>query len=381
VPRALGVGREVVSTRNRFHSRRRLCRRTEPGSREYVGRSREKEWNDEKSGSDTEAPAAGAHHARHAAAVSRQAGVARSRPANEGHQRRGGCAQLGQLAPHFAQILVLADQAARAGPGISAPRRSRWPAARPAVGSTTSGRVYRRRNMTTLSGDWWGVATCCGCRAAACAEGTSCYGRRSSGWRAAAMRSGAHAPLRLLGCHRVGRDDRLLALLRRSHGRPEVLVLVAFGSPGLTAWLLWSSKIEPAAAPPRGPLVLWVSRHLLRLLPRVHARRRERSSWGPRSDLSLPGLTSDNGISIFFAERYSTMVTRTIPSLRRMALRERRRCSVGTCFAVPCSSDEGSSIRGDPAVRPEAALDIGIGRCLMDASRGSRVTKACDDQG
>jgi hypothetical protein len=80
--------------------------------------------------------------------------------------------------------------------------------------------------------------------------------------------------------------------------------LVAFGSAGATAWLLWERKIDKALLLRLAvPLVLWVlGTYFVIFLGFLHGG--EGDPLGTAATRFLPGLPSDNGIPIFFAEWY-----------------------------------------------------------------------------
>jgi hypothetical protein len=80
--------------------------------------------------------------------------------------------------------------------------------------------------------------------------------------------------------------------------------IVAFGSAGLTAWLLWERKIDKALLLRLAvPLVLWVlGTYFVIFLGFLHGG--EGDPLGTAATRFLPGLPSDNGIPIFFAEWY-----------------------------------------------------------------------------
>jgi hypothetical protein len=80
--------------------------------------------------------------------------------------------------------------------------------------------------------------------------------------------------------------------------------LVAFGSAGLTAWLLWERKIDKGLLLRLAvPLALWVlGTYFVVFLGFIHGG--ETDPLGTAATRFLPGLPSDNGIPIYFAEWY-----------------------------------------------------------------------------
>jgi hypothetical protein len=79
---------------------------------------------------------------------------------------------------------------------------------------------------------------------------------------------------------------------------------VAFGSAGLTAWLLWERKIDKGLLLRLAvPLVLWaLGTYFVVFLGFIHGG--EGDPLGTAATRFLPGLPSDNGIPVFFAEWY-----------------------------------------------------------------------------
>lgn len=152
---------------------------------------------------------------------------------------------------------------------------------------------------------------------------------------------------------------------------------VAFGSAGLTAWLLWERKIDKRLLLRLAvPLVLWaLGTYFVVFLGFIHGGEGEPLSTA--ATRFLPGLPSDNDIPLFFAEWYFHHGHQTpIPAFGEWLSSDRPPLQVGYVLSqMPFYG----ALPGQHYAAIGAALQqlwiIGLW-ALLDAARVSRVTKA-----
>jgi hypothetical protein len=152
---------------------------------------------------------------------------------------------------------------------------------------------------------------------------------------------------------------------------------IAFGSAGLTAWLLWERKIDKGLLLRLAvPVLLWaLGTYFVIFLGFIHGG--EGDPLGTAATRFLPGLPSDNGIPIFFAEWYYHHGHQTpIPPFGEWLSSDRPPLQVGYVLS------QMPFYRSLPGQHYEA---IGVALqqlwiialwALLGAARVSRVTKA-----
>lgn len=152
---------------------------------------------------------------------------------------------------------------------------------------------------------------------------------------------------------------------------------VAFGSAGLTAWLLWERKIDTGLLLRLAvPLVLWaLGTYFIVFLGFIHGG--EGDPLGTAATRFLPGLPSDNGIPIFFAEWYYHHGHQTpIPPFGEWLSSDRPPLQVGYVLSqMPFYRELPGQHYEAIGVALQQFWIIGLW-ALLEAARVSRVTKA-----
>lgn len=152
---------------------------------------------------------------------------------------------------------------------------------------------------------------------------------------------------------------------------------VAFGSAGLTAWLLWERKIDTGLLLRLAvPLVLWaLGTYFIVFLGFIHGG--EGDPLGTAATRFLPGLPSDNGIPIYFAEWYYHHGHQTpIPPFGEWLSSDRPPLQVGYVLSqMPFYRDLPGQHYEAIGVALQQFWIIGLW-ALLEAARVSRVTKA-----
>lgn len=152
---------------------------------------------------------------------------------------------------------------------------------------------------------------------------------------------------------------------------------VAFGSAGLTAWLLWERKIDKRLLLRLAvPLVLWaLGTYFVVFLGFIHGG--EGDPLGTAATRFLPGLPSDNGIPIFFAEWYYHHGHQTpIPAFGEWLSSDRPPLQVGYVLSqMPFYKALPGQHYEAIGVAMQQFWIIGLW-ALLEAARVSRVTKA-----